>query len=86
MGRIVVVVVMTVSPMPVVHENMHQGAGKQQQQWQGADDVCQMFRQQKIARNASDDDQPDRVTGTPKAGWSFMPRVVMVHGGMPLIW
>ena len=64
---------MTMTTVSVVHENMHQRAGKQQQQWQSADDMSQVLRQQKIACNGSDDDQTDRVTGTPKTRWSVMP-------------
>jgi hypothetical protein len=32
--------------MPVVHEEVHQGAGEQEQEWQVAEHVGAMFREQ----------------------------------------
>ena len=37
--------------MPVVHEEMHQGAGRQKQVWQGAEHMGRVLGQQEEARN-----------------------------------
>jgi len=53
----------TVIAMTMVHEDMHQRAGQQQQERQGTNSVRQVLCQQKVARNGSEDDQSDGVAG-----------------------
>lgn len=74
--------VMPMTTMSAVHEHVHQGTGQQKEVGQYAYDVCQMLRQKEIASNPSDNDQTDRISGTPKARWSFVRRMVMVHSGL----
>ena len=47
--------------MPVVHEQVHQRAGRQQQIRQRTEGVCQVFGQQEIARDSAHEDQPQRI-------------------------
>lgn len=68
---------MTMATMPVVHEEMHQRAGEQQQVRQGTDDMRQVLRQQEIARDGAEHDQAESVSGAPE--WRF------VHLTWPLI-
>jgi hypothetical protein len=73
---------MAMTTMTMVHKYVHQRTGQEQQQWQRPHHVRQVLCQQKIACNGTDDDEADRVTGTPKTRGSFMPGVVMEHGGL----
>lgn len=64
---------MPMTTMSAVHEHVHQGAGQQKEIRQCAHDVSQVLCQKEIACNRSDNDQADRITGTPKARWRFVP-------------
>jgi hypothetical protein len=70
----------TVIAMTMMHEDMHQRAGQQQQVWQGTNGVRQVLCQQKIACNGSEDDQSDGVAGSPKTVRGLMFFMLMVHG------
>jgi hypothetical protein len=54
-------VMMTMAPVTMVHEDMHQRAGQQQQKRQRAEEVGAVLCQQEIARDGPDDDQADGV-------------------------
>lgn len=66
--------------MTMMHEDMHQRAGQQQQVWQGTNGVRQVLCQQKVARSGSEDDQSDGVAGRPKTGRGLMFFGVVIHG------
>ena len=70
---------MVMTTMTVVHEIMHQRAGQQQQERQRTEEVGAVLSQQEIARDGPDNNQADRVAGTPKTGRSLMRPMVMIH-------
>lgn len=82
--RLLRTMVLTMAPMTVMHEDMHQRTGQQQQERQGADNMRQVLGQEEVARDRPDDDQSDRVTGAPKAGWLFLFPMHWIHGDHPL--
>ena len=49
----------SMSPMSAVHEDVHEWASQQQQEWQRAEKVGAVFGEQEIQRNAGQDDQTD---------------------------
>ena len=55
--------------MAMVHENMHQGACQQDEQWQGAHDVSQMLRQQEVSCYGPQHQKSNAISGTPKGRW-----------------
>ena len=56
----------TVPPMTAVHEHVHQWAGQQQEERQGAEEVGAMLAQQKVRRNSAEYEETDRISGTPE--------------------
>ena len=78
--------VMTMTSMTVMHEDMHQRAGQQQQERQRTDDMSQVLRQQEIARDRPHDDQADGVARTPETGRDFRLSMVMIHGDRSSSW
>ena len=73
-----------VPPMTAVHEDVHQRAGQQTQERQGADEVGTVLAQQKVRRNRPEDEQADGISGAPERrcghlGWLLIVMVFVVH-------
>lgn len=77
--------VATVATVAVVHKDMHQRAGEQQQERQSPHNMRQVLSQQKVPCNRPHNNQPDRIAGAPETGWCFMPAMVMRHGDFQVI-
>jgi hypothetical protein len=70
-------VIAVVMAMPMVHEEVHQRTGQQQQIRQRAEDMGTVFSEQEIRGNGAQHEQADGVARTPEApGFNVM---VMVH-------
>ena len=58
---------MTMITMAAVHEQMHQGAGQDQQKRQGAEDMCPVLGQQKKCRDRAQHQQANAIARAPQA-------------------
>jgi len=52
---------MSVAPMAVMHEDVHERACQQKQKWQRPDDVRQVLCQQKVCGHTTNHNQPDGI-------------------------
>lgn len=58
--------VMTMSTVTVMHEDMHQRAGQQQQIRQRTEEVGAVFGQQKVRGDGAENYQTDAISGAPE--------------------
>ena len=54
------------APVAAVHEHVHQRAGQQQQERQGAEEVRAVLAQQKVRRDGAEDEKADCISGAPE--------------------
>ncbi|KVR98380.1 hypothetical protein WK29_01880 [Burkholderia vietnamiensis] len=65
--------------MAVVHEEVHQRAGCEQQERQEPDHVGGVFLEQEVARDRAENEQTDPVAGAPETWGRFVVTVMLVH-------
>jgi hypothetical protein len=54
--------------MAVMHEDVHQRAGQQQQERQRTQEVGAVLAEQEVSGNGTEEEQADGVSRTPEAG------------------
>ena len=77
---LVVSMTATVPTMAVMHENVHQRAGQQQQERQRTEEVGTVLAQQEVRGTGAEDDQADGIARTPEGlGFGVMPGRVVIQ-------
>lgn len=65
--------------MAVVHEEVHQRAGCEQQERQEPDHMGGVFLEHEVARDRAENEQADAVAGAPEARGRFVVAMIVVH-------